>query len=126
LARNPYIICVLVPICQLFILCSCGINIILLFFFTYLTLIRTSCIFYLIRMSWVPYTVWPSPPAHTDSLPPSDKQFHHSSKIEYSDNIHCSLGFRHYTDFFKTDSKSLLPDSSGHIFNLLSWVEKFV
>ena len=48
-------------------------------------------------------------------------------KIEYSDVFRCRSGYRQRTEFLKTDSESLFPDGSGHIFNFclaLSWAEK--
>jgi hypothetical protein len=38
-------------------------------------------------------------------------------KIEYLDVFLFRLGYRHHTEFQKTDSESLFPDGSGHIFN---------
>jgi hypothetical protein len=38
-------------------------------------------------------------------------------KIEYSDVFLCRSGYRQCTEFLKTDSESLFPDGSGHIFN---------
>jgi hypothetical protein len=49
----------------------------------FFNLILTSCKFYLIRMSWPSHSS-----AHTDSLPPSEMQWHHSIKIEYLDVFH--------------------------------------
>jgi hypothetical protein len=42
-------------------------------------------------------------------------------KIEYSDVFHYRSGYRQRTEFLKTDSESLFPDGSGHIFNLRFW-----
>jgi hypothetical protein len=38
-------------------------------------------------------------------------------KMKYAEVFHCRLGYRQCTEFLKTDSESLFPDGSGHIFN---------
>ncbi len=81
-----------------------------------LTLILTSCKFYLIRISWVPYMTL-TPTAHADSSLPSERQFHHSPKINYSNVFRYRSGYIQRREYLKTDSESLFPDSSGHIFN---------
>jgi hypothetical protein len=54
-------------------------------------------------------------PLLTLTLPPSERQFPHSPKIEYFDAFCCRLGYRHRTEFLKTDSESLFPDGSEHV-----------
>jgi hypothetical protein len=47
------------------------------------------------------------------SFPPSPRL----NKMMLSDIFHCRSGYRQRKEFFKTDSESLFPDGSGHIFN---------
>ncbi len=59
----------------------------------------------------------------TLSFPPSTRL----NKIMLPDIFRCCSGYRQRTEFVRTDSESLFPDSSGHIFNFclaLSWAEK--
>ncbi len=69
----------------------------------------------------------PHPPTHTESSPPSDFNFIILQKIMLSDVFRCRSGYRQRKEFLKTDSESLFPDDSGHIFNFClasSWAEK--
>ncbi len=59
----------------------------------------------------------------TLSFPPSARL----NKIMLPDVFRCRSGYKQRTEFLKTDSESLFPDDSGHIFNFciaLSWAEK--
>jgi hypothetical protein len=59
----------------------------------------------------------------TLSFPPSARL----NKIMLPDVFLCRSDYRQRTEFLKTDSESLFPDGSGHIFNFclaLSWAEK--
>ncbi len=53
----------------------------------------------------------PHPPAHTDSSPPSERQFYHSQKIEYLDIFRCRSGYRQHTKYLKTDSEAFFSKS---------------
>jgi hypothetical protein len=59
----------------------------------------------------------PNPPTHTDSLLPSERKFHHSPKIVYSDVFQNLSRKGQCTEFLKSDSESLFRVESGHIFN---------
>ncbi len=59
----------------------------------------------------------------TLSFPPSPRL----NKMMLPDIFCCRSGYRQHIELLKTDSESLFPDGSGHIFNFFlapSWAEK--
>jgi hypothetical protein len=79
--------------------------------------ILTSCKFYLIHMSWVPCMTLT--PLLTDSSPPSERQFRHSPKIEYSVIFYCHSGYRQCENFLIFRVQKLVSAAAKPLWSVL-------